>query len=202
MVIKTTSNLIGSSLILILFFSIQSVSGFAQNINKSKSQSISNNPFNSLTEKQFVSMPGKNISDTLVKFLLFSKYADWQVSYDSVQIMHGIKDSIHSKKIMHLNYFNVNDGIEFSVEEDTVRNIVIHTLEEDEFHNHWRVYNGKLPYGLNTKLTRHEIINILGVPNVHTSGNIIWYYPDKKLNIEFTSDDYNSAKIRLFVLYK
>jgi|ERR1035437_2598845 hypothetical protein len=199
---KTVANLLSTSLIIILFLSIQSVNGFAQSNKKIIIISTSNNPFYSLTEKQFISIPGKNTSDTLVKFLLFSKYADWQVSYDSVKSQHKIKDSVYTKRFMHLNYFNVNDGIEFSAEEDTIRNIVIHALEEDEFHNHWKAYKGKLPYALNVNMTRQEIVNLLGVPNVHTSGNIIWYYPDKKLNIEFTSDDYNSAKIRLFVLYK
>lgn len=199
---KTISNLLSSSLIIIFFLSIHSVNGFAQSNKKNFTKSVSNDPFYSLTEKQFISIPGKNISDTLVKYLLFSKDADWQVSYDSVKSQCKMKDSIYIKRFMHLNYFNLNDGIEFSIEEDTVRNIVIHALEEDEFHNHWKTYKGSLPYSLNINMTRQELVNLLGVPNVHTSGNIIWYYPDKKLNIEFTSDDYNSAKIRLFVFYK
>src|SRR5665213_1874289 len=78
----------------------------AQN-NKSKNTSLSdNNPFYSLTEKQLISIPGKSTSDTLVNYLLFSKYADWQVSYDSVNSHYKIKDSVYIKRYLHLNYFN------------------------------------------------------------------------------------------------
>ncbi len=156
---------------------------------KNYSDSINNrSPFLNLTEEQLLNISGHSIKDSIVQFLLHSKYCNWVI------------DPGNEKKGTW--YRDCNNALELFVYKDEIIFFGMFNTYKDKSGKTCVHYKGKLPYGLTFDMKRSAIEKIFNEPAMFLDGHYISHNKKRTLWIDFNGDDPNSSTIKEITLFK
>jgi len=101
-----------------------------------------------------------------------------------------------------LNYKCFEKGVHLEIDDDTLVKLGFYNEITDLWNADWKQYKGALPFGLNFEMTRQSIEKLLGSPDYINPDQPMVIYNSRKLTIQYSSKEPNSATISYMELGK